>query len=479
MATTVIEIPAELKPAILNLVSVYEKARRKVEKHRLVDTAEMERGVQAAAQECERAALTGVVAAADVDAPQIRVEGKELFRVGRYPTTYYCAAGELSVERTLYREVRNGPTFDPVALKLGMVAGAWLPGTADQMAHGLAEGTSREAERTARKHGRLPYSRSSFERVGHEVGKLYVRKHADVDQELIETFELPEGATGVAVSIDRVSVAMEEPSNKAPRLKKRGRKRRKDAKAGKKQRRTKPRKRVERNYRMAYCGTISIVDADGETLHTIRYGRMPQGDALDLAEGLASDVFALLEKDASLEVTLLADGAPELWNLLDKQLNHGTLDKAPYRLIDFYHLVEKLDAAAKELHGEQGAKPVLRQWKTRLLNAKAGASMVLAELRAAGNASKAVEEAITYIERNGERMDYATAWANGRPIGSGPVEATCKSLVALRMKRPGSRWKEETGEHVIQLRALLLSDRWDQALRLTLRPLRKAVRSAA
>ena len=49
----------------------------------------------------------------------------------------------------------------------------------------------------------------------------------------------------------------------------------------------------------------------------------------------------------------------------------------------------------------------------------------------------------------------------------------------MRMKRPGARWKEATGEHLLNLRALALSDRWESAMTLTLRPLRKAIRWAA
>jgi hypothetical protein len=49
------------------------------------------------------------------------------------------------------------------------------------------------------------------------------------------------------------------------------------------------------------------------------------------------------------------------------------------------------------------------------------------------------------------------------------------------MKRAGSRWNTNTGRDILQLRALATSDggRWDQAMTLTLQPLRKSVRRAA
>ena len=75
-----------------------------------------------------------------------------------------------------------------------------------------------------------------------------------------------------------------------------------------------------------------------------------------------------------------------------------------------------------------------------------------------------VHEAITYLENHGERMGDAHARQRGLPIGSGTVEAPCKSFVALLMKRPGARWKHPSGQHILDLRALVLSDRWSHAM---------------
>jgi hypothetical protein len=96
-------------------------------------------------------------------------------------------------------------------------------------------------------------------------------------------------------------------------------------------------------------------------------------------------------------------------------------------------------------------------------------------VREASADKQPVTDAIRYLSNRGDLVRYAEAAAAGLPVGSGNVEATCKSLVGGRMKRPGARWKEKTGAEVLELRALLLSDRWTVGMALALRPLRKSV----
>ena len=136
---------------------------------------------------------------------------------------------------------------------------------------------------------------------------------------------------------------------------------------------------------------------------------------------------------------------------------------------------------------ESEAGALLKRWKMALLNRGTAAKDILGELIASGmdegpGMDHPVHAAITYLQshsENADRMNYARARRLGLPLGSGNVEATCKSLFEMRLKRCGARWKNETGQHIVQLRALALSDRWGPAVELTLRPLRKAVRVAA
>ena len=77
-------------------------------------------------------------------------------------------------------------------------------------------------------------------------------------------------------------------------------------------------------------------------------------------------------------------------------------------------------------------------------------------------------------------MDYAAVRRLGLPLGSGNVEATCKSLFEVRFKRAGSRWKRKPLANTSCIsRALAISDRWPQAMELTMQRLRRAVKAVA
>ena len=361
--------------------------------------------------------------------------------------------------------------MDAVSLRAGVVGDGWLPHTARAMAHAVQQGTSREAKATAGEFGRLPYSRSSFERVAHLLGALTVADHEDIEDALIDAYDLPKEVRSISVSLDRVSVPMEEPRPRPVGRPRKGA----------------PKKPVERNFRMAYCGTVTLHDETGAGLHTIRYGCMPQGDVLGLRNRLVADVATIASKRRGLKIQLLCDGAPEMWNLLEEAFTEERFGPI-HRLVDLYHLTEKLGAAAMVIGGSASSAATLSRWKMSLLNRQGAAKEIFEELIDSekenvrvGNV-RPVYDAITYLETHSEHadhMNYARARRLGLALGSGNVEATCKSLFEMRLKRCGSRWKDETGQHIVQLRALALSDRWGPAVELTLRPLRKAVRAAS
>jgi hypothetical protein len=358
---------------------------------------------------------------------------------------------------------------DAISLRTGVVDGGWLPETAAAMAHLLQQGTSREAEATGQRLGRVAYSHSSFERVGHAVGQLYAARKTEIDDALIVALEIPSAARSVSFGIDRVSLPLEEPR---PRPVGRPRK---DA----------PKRPAQRVFRMAYCTTVTFHDETGAALHTIRQGAVPSVEPLELCDRLLADAVAILEQRPDLKVVLLSDGAPELRTLLRSALDEATLGTRVYELLDFWHLLEKLGAAAQVLYGDASASDILARWRLDLLNRNAAPDDIVTTLTRSGRRyvrigpQRPVHEAITYIENHRELLGYPGARRRGLPIGSGNTEATCKTLFTVRMKRSGARWKEATARDVINLRALALSDRWAPALQLTLAPLRKAVRRAA
>jgi hypothetical protein len=138
-------------------------------------------------------------------------------------------------------------------------------------------------------------------------------------------------------------------------------------------------------------------------------------------------------------------------------------------IIDFWHVKEYLVEFASAWFG---ADETLR---TRWLDEQChrlkheGGQAVLAELEALDprRRSATVRESYRvttqYFRNHMHRMDYPTYRKAGWQIGSGPVEAACKTVVTERLKCSGMRWGEEGADSVCHLRALYLSepDQWD------------------
>ena len=446
------------------LLQVFQQARERCLSHNgALNYAAIEQEIAAAFRKLECATHAQLLSALNIDAERLVIGGVLHRRVMNSEGDYHCQAGSLKVERTLYRPLHDefAKTVDPVTLRSGCVGDGWLPTTATAMAFSLQQNPSRDAAELAKQMGRLPYSRSSFEDVAHLVAKQLTEHQETVYEKLIEEYIVPKEATSVSVSLDRVSLPMEEPRPKPVGRPKN------DA----------PKRPISRVYRMAYCATITLHNNEGKALHTIRYGKMPRQDAEALCEGLVGDVRVLMRKAPNLVVSLLCDGAQEMWALLEGDFLLHAPEIKTSSLVDYWHMIEKLAPAANLMVERSKVESKLSKWKTMLLTKWWSAKKIWKELCKSGKelvkvgGSAPVHEAITYLKHHESRTNYAKACEEGLPIGSGQVEATCKSLIEVRMKRGGMRWKEQSGQEIIELRALALSSRWDRGIHLAFAPL--------
>lgn len=76
-----------------------------------------------------------------------------------------------------------------------------------------------------------------------------------------------------------------------------------------------------------------------------------------------------------------------------------------------------------------------------------------------GPAATVVAQEVEYFHEHQERMDYRSGRRAGEPIGSGPVEATCRQY-QCRFKRPGQFWSQAGDESLLCLETFWRNERW-------------------
>ncbi len=383
------------------------------------------------------------------------------YKQSHEPTTgkYHSLCGTLEVQRATYREVgvRNGPTVVPLELEVGMVERA-TPALGYSISLEYANKTSREyVESMAAAHREVP-SRSTIERIGKAVGTKAKALAPSIERYIRQSEKVPEEAVAISVGLDRTSVPYEEERAEGE-----------PPKTGRKER-TKPYVRtppapVDVNYRMDYVGTITLVDADGEKMVTRKYAATHEEGSSGILKRMMADIRGAKRQRPDLQVGIVQDGAPELWSDLERALTAEPSVDEWLEAIDRYHLSERLgDVATVTEPNPEMRELLIEQWDQDLADDDAAIDRIEHYIDERlwwfdGKELETLQETLTYIQNNGDRMRYVTIREAGLPIGSGITEGSCKSLTGTRVKRSGQRWHDAGVSAVLTLRAIHQSER--------------------
>lgn len=158
-------------------------------------------------------------------------------------------------------------------------------------------------------------------------------------------------------------------------------------------------------------------------------------------------------------IVFLGDGAPWVWKLA--RLNFPTA----VCILDYYHACEHLTLLTQALYGEGStlAKRRFRQWRKALLQDQIASviARAKADLPSRRATRLSARQQIAYFERNRSRMLYRTFRQAGYFIGSGVVEAGCKTVVGQRLKLSGMLWSRAGASALLTVRCALLSGWFD------------------
>jgi hypothetical protein len=434
--------------------------------------AEFESGLHAFLNELGRRVLSAELQTiADGFGDEVNVDERTYRRRGEGAVRYHTLCGSVAVRRAIYRlvGVHNGPTVVPLELVAGLQENA-TPALAFSVTQAFASGPLRDYEQAmAAAHREVP-SRSTLERIGKRAGARIDDTIAEVEPSIRASEPRLAGVCSISAGIDRTTVPMAELIPNAempePRI-----------------RRRPPPMTVQ--YRMAYVGTVSLHDVDGRVLVTKRFG----ASAAEGPERLVERIAAELRHQRTryrVPISVIQDGALELWRLIeDMSVRHDIPIAA--RVIDRFHVDEHLAEACELAAGSDAvAAELYERWHYQLDHNDAAIDLIIRHLDALAShtefgvaegepppsfwlergvvemradARDALEKHVGYFRSYRREIRYATRRRAGLPIGSGPTEGACKSLVTARFKRSGQRWFESGVVPCLSLRALHLSDR--------------------
>lgn len=159
------------------------------------------------------------------------------------------------------------------------------------------------------------------------------------------------------------------------------------------------------------------------------------------------------------EVVVLGDGAPWIWTIADLHFYGAT------QIVDLYHALEHVSVVAKSVYVvlDKKANKWIEKRREQLKRGDIKALIrSLNRLHPEGKETRLVlSREIEFFRKNRERMRYDEFRKRGLFIGSGVIEAGCKTVIGRRLKLSGMRWTVRGANAIIALRCCQLSRKWE------------------
>jgi hypothetical protein len=157
---------------------------------------------------------------------------------------------------------------------------------------------------------------------------------------------------------------------------------------------------------------------------------------------------------------VMGDGAEWIWNLAEQHFPGAV------QIVDLFHARQHLWELVRKLHPNDEAKQKawMRVHQKRLLD-KGKIEKLVAALGSLPSSNPEVAERIRleadYFNRNADRMRYPQFRAQHLFVGSGVIEAGCKSVIGSRLKRSGMFWTVRGANAILALRCCHLNNRFE------------------
>jgi hypothetical protein len=156
----------------------------------------------------------------------------------------------------------------------------------------------------------------------------------------------------------------------------------------------------------------------------------------------------------------MGDGAEWIWNLAEQHF------PGAIQIVDLYHARQHLWSLARRLHPNDQASQTswIKAHQRRLLD-KGKIEKLVQALRSIESDQAELTDQLRieaeYFERNAERMRYPAFRRQHLFVGSGVIEAGCKTVIGSRLKRSGMFWTVRGANAILALRCCHFNGRFE------------------